>query len=167
MKVTADNTKNFLKIIDLFRDQEVAVGIPEEETTRDPNDEEPQEVTNSFLLYINENGSPANNIPERPAMKNGIAKAAEDTAEQFYLLGQEAFDLGQKAFDKRLNRIGFINSSSIKNVINDQMGIDPPAESTLKARKAKGFKGNKALIVTGQMRNAITHVVRSKKLWRK
>ncbi len=167
LKITSDFTKQFTDIVDLCRDQEVVVGIPEEDAAREPSDDEPREINNAFLLYINENGSPANNIPERPVMKNGLAKASEDIADQFHLAAKNAFNGGQKSLDKYLNRAGIIASSSIKNAIDDQLGIDSPAESTLRARKAKGFKGTKALIETGQMRNAITHVVRNKKLWRK
>lgn len=162
--VTSDNTKNFLDVIRTLKDQEVLVGIPEEDSTRDPNKDpnEGPEINNAFLLYINENGSPANNIPERPAMKIGLSRAADDIADQFALAAKNAFDGGQDAIDKYYNRAGFIASSSIKKIINDQIGIDPPAESTLKSRKSRGFKGTKALVVTGQMRNAITHVVRTK-----
>ncbi len=161
IKVTSDNTKNFMNVIRTLKDQEVLVGIPEDDTTR--NDaEEAGTVTNAFLLYINENGSPANNIPERPAMKIGLSIAADDIAEQFYLGAKNALDGGQDAIDKYYNRAGFIASSAIKKVINDQTGLKEPAESTIASRKSRGFKGTKALIVTGQMRNAITHVVRDK-----
>ena len=34
------------------------------------------------------------------------------------------------------------------------------SDATLETRESEGFKGTKALIVTGQMRNAITYVVK-------
>ncbi|MFI5416190.1 MAG: hypothetical protein ACHQXJ_02430, partial [Nitrososphaerales archaeon] len=61
-------------------------------------------------------------------------------------------------------RAGIIAANACKKVINDQEGLKPPAPATLKARKyitASGFKGTKSLLVTGQVRNAITYVVKS------
>lgn len=160
-KVTSDNTKNFNAIIDAFKDQEVVVGIPESEAAR-KNTEDGGPINNAALLFINEFGSPVNNIPPRPAMALGLSKAADDIADQFHNAAVHAFEGGQDAIDKYYNRAGFVASSAIKTVINDQMGITPPSDATMASRKSQGIKSTKALIVTGQMRNAITHVVRER-----
>ena len=55
---------------------------------------------------------------------------------------------------------GKIGRGEIEQPVPDQEGFPGPAESTLAAREAVGFKGTKSLIVTGQLRNAITFVVR-------
>ncbi len=41
--------------------------------------------------------------------------------------------------------------------------LDPPSELTLAARKLRGFGGSKALMVRGDLRNAVTAIVRGAK----
>jgi hypothetical protein len=95
-------------------------------------------------------------------MAIGIRKAKDEIAEQFRQAAVNALKQGFAALDTYFERAGIIASNSVKKVINSQEGIKGPSEATLAARKAQGFKGTKALVVTGQMRNAITYVVRGK-----
>ncbi len=155
--VTKDFTEQFNTIVKKFKRDAVLVGIPQEKSDRKEGETGP--INNAALLAINEFGMPANNIPARPVMAIGIRKAQAPIAEQFKLAAQNALSQGFKAIDIYYNRAGLIASNSIKKVINDQEGILGPSESTIRARRAMGFKGTKALIVTGQMRNAITYVV--------
>lgn len=154
--VTEDFTDSFNKIVKSFKKDAVLVGIPQEKTQR-TND---QLINNATLLAINNFGSPSNNIPPRPVMAIGLKNAQEEIATQFKLAVQKSFEQGLQALNTYYNRAGIIASNAIKKVINSQEDIDPPSEATLKARESRGFKGNKALIVTGQMRNAITYVVK-------
>jgi hypothetical protein len=156
--VTSDFTADFNSIVKSFRKDEVLVGIPE--NTSDRKDKEA--VNNATILAINEFGSPPNNIPARPVMKIGIKKAQDEIAETFKQAAIKALSDGKNAVTVYYNRIGIIASNSIKKVINSQEGIAAPSEATLAAREARGFKGTKALIVTGQMRNAITYVLKGR-----
>lgn len=156
MKVTSDFTDDFNKIVRKFRNDDILVGIPEAKTDR----KDDEKITNAFILAINEFGSPANNIPARPVMTIGLKMAEPQITEAFKKCAVEALSRGLPALSKWYNRIGIIASTSIKKVINSQEGIDPPSEATLRARESRGFKGTKALLVTGQLRNAITYVVR-------
>lgn len=158
LTVTSDFTKEFNETIKKFKNDEVLVGIPAQDTNRDNTESEP--VNNATLLAINEFGSPAQNIPARPVMKIGILNAQDEIAAQYKNAVKAAFKNGVSALGVYYERIGIIASNSIKKAINSQEGIEPPSSATLAARKAKGFKGTKALIVTGQMRNAITYVVK-------
>jgi hypothetical protein len=159
LEVTVDLTEDFEKIIKQFKNDAVLVGIPEEDADR-KQQEEDGEMTNAALLAINEFGSPANNIPPRPVMEIGLLLAQEDIASELRKAVLAAFSGGgATAMEKYYNRAGLLASQSIKQVINKQYFIAPPSEATIAARKAKGFKGTKSLIVTGQMRNAITWVV--------
>jgi len=141
------------------------VGIPAEDADRDEN----SPINNAALLAINHFGSPAQNIPPRQPMTVGIKNAQEPIAEQFKLAAKNVLSQGSKAIETYYERAGSIAASSVKKAINDQeFGTDAggPAPATLRARASMGqtgFKGTKSLIVTGQMRNAITYVVRS--LW--
>lgn len=156
IEVTADFTDNFNRIISKFKNDAVLVGIPAEKTNR--RDDAP--INNATILAINEFGSPMNNIPPRPVMAIGIRNAQAQIADQFKLAAQNVFSKGLAALNMYYNRAGIIASNSVKKAINDQIGFDGPAESTLRARAARGFKGTKSLIVTGQMRAAITYIVR-------
>jgi hypothetical protein len=156
--VDKDFTKNFNDLMKKFRHDEVLVGIPESKTAR--KDEEKGTIGNAALLAINEFGSPMQNIPARPVMAIGIRNAQEKIAEQFKQAAVKALSQGFAALDTYYNRAGLIASNSVKKAINAQEDIQGPAASTLASRKARGFKGTKALIVTGQLRNAITYVLR-------
>lgn len=155
LTVTSDFTDDFDKIIARFKHDAVLVGIPETDASRSSD-----EINNATLLAINNFGSPIHNIPARPVMQNGIRFAQGEIAEQFKLAAKGVFTKGFSALDTYYNRAGIIASNSIKKSINDQEFSDGPSDSTLAARKRVGFKGTKSLIVTGQMRNAITYVVR-------
>lgn len=156
LKVTEDFTDQFNDIVKKFKRDAVLVGVPAADTKREDPD---APINNATLLAINEFGSPVNNIPPRPAMAIGIRDAQEPIAAQFKLAAQQALSKGVAALSVAYNRVGLIASNSVKKAINSQEGFPGPAESTLAAREAAGFKGTKALIVTGQMRNSITYVV--------
>lgn len=156
LTVTNDFTDKINEIVKKFRRDAVLVGIPAEDTQRKDGDP----INNSTLLAINEFGSPINNIPARPVMAIGIKNAQDEIAEQFKQAAKNALSKGLSALSTYYNRVGIIASNSVKKAINAQEGFDPPSEATLAARKAKGFSGTKALIVTGQMRNSITYVVK-------
>jgi hypothetical protein len=160
LTVTTDFTDEFNKIIARFKNDEVLVGIPEQESTREEGDEEGEPINNAALLALNNFGSPAQNIPARPVMELGIAAAQEDIADQYRLAVVNALKNGVPALSIYYNRAGLIASNSIKKVINKQEGFKGPSDATLRTRKSEGFKGTKALIVTAQMRNAITYVVK-------
>lgn len=156
MKVTSDFTAEFNQIVKGFKKDAVLVGIPESESPRDDN----EPINNATLLAINNFGSPVNNIPARPVMQIGIKNAQTEIAAQFKQAAVSALSTGLAALSIAYNRIGIIASNSIKKAINSQEGIDPPSDATLATRERDGFKGTKVLIVTGQMRNAITYVVK-------
>lgn len=159
--VVKDFTENFNDVVKGFKRDAVLVGIPASDTERKVEQTKTNEpITNAALLAINEFGSEAAHIPPRPVMKIGIQNAQEPIAEQFKLAAKNALSKGLSALSIYYNRAGLIAANSIKKAINSQEDIEPPSASTIAARQSKGFKGTKALIVTGQMRNAITYVVK-------
>jgi hypothetical protein len=168
MTITKDFHKNFKDAIEALKHKETLVGIPADDSAREPDANGKMPINNAALLAINEFGSPANNIPSRPVVRIGLWDSRDEVTAQFKKAAQEVFSKGQAVLDKYFERAGIIASNRIKMTINNQVDIEPPAASTLKARKylnnGNGFRGIKALVVTGQMRNAITYVVRSKKI---
>ncbi|MGH8709731.1 MAG: hypothetical protein ACREVA_00155 [Burkholderiales bacterium] len=139
----------------MSRDQ-VLVGIPEEEGRRSDDPE-----TNAAIGYVNEYGSPADNIPPRPFLLPGVEEAAPQVANALGRAVDQAFD-SQTAIDRGLNEAGLLAQSSVKNRIVAQTGFAPLAARTLAARRSAGFAGTKALIRTSQLINSITYVVRSR-----
>ena len=163
LTVTSDFTKDFNEAVKRFRHDEVLVGIPAEKTDRKDEKTDRKDdsaINNATILAINEFGSPRNKIPARPVMAIGIRNAQKEIAEEFRKAATNILSKGVSALDTYYNRAGIIASTSIKKAINSQEGIDPPEKSTIAARRAAGFKGTKALVVTGQMRSAITYVVK-------
>jgi len=161
LEVTSDFTSQFNEAIKRFRNDAVLVGIPASDSTRDEDG-----ITNAALLAINVFGSPANNIPARDVMGQGIRNAQEAVALQFKKCAQEVLTKGPEALHVYYERAGIIASNSVKKAINDQDwpqtgNNEGPSKSTLASRKSRGFKGTKSLIVTGQLRNSITYVVKS------
>jgi hypothetical protein len=173
-----------MKALGRMAENEVLVGFPEASTQRkEEPEEEAQGLTNAALGYIHDNGAPEANIPARPFMVPGIQKAtkrivaiAKKTAAKALEPGEDA----QGTIDQGLHAMGLVATASIKGVINS--GIDPPlADSTLRARAARGRKGAKKelerrakglpagkalakpLVDTAQMRNAVNYVVRNRK----
>lgn len=159
MKVTSDFTKTFNNTIAKFKRDAVLVGIPEQDNSREDGD-----IGNAAILAINHFGSESAHIPPRPVLTIGIKNAQDDIADQFEICAKESLTKGPSALETYYNRIGTIAANSCKRVINDQDGLKPPSPATLRARQyltKAGFKGTKALLVTGQLRNAITYVVNS------
>ena len=160
LTVTSDFTKQFNQVISRFKKDAVLIGIPASDEPRDDNDP----ITNAAILAINHFGSEEAKIPPRPVLTTGIRNAQAAIAEQFAIAAKNVLSKGAAALETYYERAGIIAANSCKKVINDQDGLKPPSEATLKARKyitKSGFKGTKALLVTGQVRNSITHVVQS------
>jgi hypothetical protein len=164
LKVTKDITQEVNDAIKRFKNDKVLVGIPETTAER-KKEENDGEITNAALLATANFGSPANNIPPWPVMALGIRNAKTEIAAQFAGAVKSTLKGGFAALDQYYGRAGLIASNSIKKVINTQEGVpsDKPSPATLAARKAEGFKGTKYWIRTGQMRNAITYVIRGGK----
>lgn len=158
LTVTDDFTDDFKALIDRFKNDMVLVGVPAAEADRESDDP----INNATLLAINEFGSPAQNIPARPVMSIGIRNAQDQIAEEFKKCALTSLDKGLSGLITYYERAGLIASNSVKKAINSQEGIKEPADATIASRKSKGFKGTKALIVTGQLRNSITYIVKGK-----
>ena len=179
---TVDNLANLLKGVEVLTNTTVMVGVPEEKGSRREG-----EINNAELAYIHDKGAPDANIPARPFMEPGIKAVQDQIATEMENAGKAIFRGGASSVTTYLNRVGVIATRSIKNKISE--GIPPPlAPSTIRGRinrvksksrraklKAELVSGTPAsrqggseglftpLIVTGQLRNAITYVLRKVK----
>lgn len=140
----------------------VLVGIPGEMDAREREPGEKSEpIGNAALGYIQENGSPAANIPPRPFLMPGVRSVREEIAGRFEGAARRALAGGNGNIEQTLNAVGLIAVTAVKKVFDAQgPGWEPLKPGTLAARRRQGFKGTKILLRSGQLRNAVTFVVR-------
>ncbi|EIP4525569.1 TPA: hypothetical protein ACTDM3_004473 [Salmonella enterica subsp. enterica] len=180
-----DNAQAILDALKSLTKKDVLVGIPAEDSDRDD-----VPFGNAGIGYINEYGSPAQNIPPRPHLLPGVKSVEEQTVPQLKAAAQAALDGNAAGAERALNRAGTLAANGVRRYMTIT-GFTPLADSTVEARARRGRKGAKAelarrsadgklnainpdsgqlisnenvspLIDTGQYRRAITHVVRDK-----
>lgn len=176
LKIIVNKLPKFRANMELFDKEDVYVGVPSDHTERNDTNK----VNNAVIAYTNDNGSPMMNIPARPFMRPGIENAKADISNAFKRGAKAVLKGNDGAIDIAMHQAGLIAQRSIRAAIND--GIPPPlADFTIRARSEKGSKGAKVemkrrkegegpsasgsakpLIVTGQLRNSINYVIRSK-----
>lgn len=180
-----DNSQAILDALRSLTKKDVLVGIPSEDSER-----EDVPFGNAGIGYVNEYGSPAQNIPPRPHLIPGVKSVEEQTVPQLKAAAQAALDGNAAGEERALNRAGTLAANGVRRYMTIT-GFTPLADSTVEARARRGRKGAKAelarrsadgklnainpdsgqlisnenvrpLIDTGQYRRAITHVVRDK-----
>lgn len=169
-----DNAQAVLDSLKALANKDVLVGIP-----ADASDREAGKFGNAGIGYINEKGSPAQNIPARPHLVPGVRSVDAQTLPHLKTAARAALDGDTAAAESSLNRAGTVAANGVKRYITTA-GFVPLADSTVAARAARGRKGSKAelvsraagnapdnanarpLIDTGEYRRAVTHVVRNK-----
>jgi hypothetical protein len=185
LTVTKDSVARVVRSIAELVGKQVLVGFPEKTTERE---DEAAPMTNATLGYIHEHGSPAANIPARPFLVKGIE--AETKTELFYL--RKAADAALRGdmakAEANLTDAGIIAEMGAKDALTNG-DFEPLKPATIRARRyargtasmrvserhyleligqgmspadAQTAAGIRPLINTGQLRNAITHVVRKK-----
>lgn len=156
-RITKDGLARVLRSIQQLAAQEVLVGIPSETTER--QDGEP--INNATIGYIQETGSPANNLPARPFLVPGVESVQKEATNQLKRGGDAALSGRAMDADKAMHAAGIIAQNGVKAKINS--GVPPAlAASTLAARRRRGRTGEKPLIDKGELRNSVTYVIRKK-----
>lgn len=188
VKVTRDNVSDLVDALKSLTKLEVLVGFPDENADRWSDTGKTvrgnavlggadADITNASLAYIHDNGAPEQNIPARRFMVPGIESAQDVIVQQLISTVHAVLRDPKTIVEQRLHRVGITASVAIKRKINE--GIAPPlSDMTLRRRAAKGRKGAatelaaralgqpagtgnaKPLIDTGQMRNAVSYVIR-------
>lgn len=174
--IKSDKLADIVKAINDLTKTDVLVGIPESKAAR----EDSPGITNAEIGYIQENGSPAQNIPARSFLIPGVADARGKYQQHLVKAANLALDGNKRDAIKQLDAAGIIAEQGAKAKINSG-DFAPLSDATLRARAAKGRKGAaeelrrrsegmdpgtdlaKPLIDTGQLRNSITHVIRETK----
>lgn len=144
----------------------VLVGIP----ANSPPRRNPADPPNAVIGYVMENGAPDINVPARPFLGPGIRdaqpaaiqvlqKGAVSALKDVAALKTTASNGG--AVRQALESVGQIAEAAVKARI-DRGGFAPLAQSTIKARRARGNPSTAPLLDTEQMYEAITHRIEPK-----
>lgn len=157
MRTGVDNVQSILDALDTLTNKEVLVGIPEAKDEREGEGE----FGNAGIGFINENGSPAQNIPPRPHLKPGVQAAETEFMPHLRAAALKALEGNAEGAVTSLDRAGMVAANGVKRYITIT-GFIPLADATIANRLRRGRTGNKPLIDTGEYRRSITHVVRDK-----
>lgn len=112
------------------------------------------QINNASLAYIHEHGSPAANIPARPFLNPGIRQAEARTTQIFRNMAQRVLNGDVNALEQGLNLVGQVAVGEVQRKI--VTGPFVPNKPSTIARKGS----SRPLIDTGQMRQAVTYVIR-------
>lgn len=185
VSVIIDRVPQVLDELRKLTGKQVLVGIPDATTDRA---QAQGPITNAALGYIHEFGSPAANIPARPFLTPGVQKSLPTATRALRKAADAALDGNRAQVEKNLQIAGMVAASSAQLEI--QTGnFEPLKPATIANRRrsrqtqsmrpeerryleliAKGVApaaaqaeaGIRPLINTGDLRDSITSVVRSK-----
>lgn len=159
LTVRVDKAQSILDALKTLANKDVLVGIPESKDERQGEGE--GEFGNAGIGYINENGSPKQNIPARPHLKPGVRSVEQDFMPHLKSAARKALEGDAEGAVTLLDRAGTVAANGVKRYITIT-GFTPLADATIANRLRRGRTGNKPLIDTGEYRRSITHVVRDK-----
>jgi len=173
LSVIVDKTQAMLRAMRLLTRSQVLVGIPADQGER----KDSAAITNAEIGFVQEHGSPANNLPARPFLMPGVRAAQEQIAAQLREAGQKALSGDEAAVPRCLNKAGLIAQNSVRARFadNDWAPLsdkaldkrpaaqrDETGKVIKKAGKSRRERGTvNPLIDSGQLRKSITYVVKS------
>lgn len=156
--VVRDNVPSLAGALKLLATQRVMVGIPADKANRKNDDAGP--INNAQLMAIHEYGAPEANIPARPVVEPTVRENRDAIRKGLKAAGDFALKGDKEGVDRQLHAVGIFVQNKMRAKITDGP-FAPLSERTLAGRRAKGRTGTKPLIDTGQLRRALTYVIRS------
>lgn len=159
IKVISDKSAKIAEALKEVSTTRVLAGIPAEKGLRQPEDGEPAEINNAALMYIHEFGAPEANIPPRPVIYPAIRSIQKQVVEMLRKIGKLALDGKPEQVQKGFHALGLLAQNALRERITEGPFI-PLKPSTIAARRARGRRGTSPLIDTGQLRRALTYVIR-------
>lgn len=112
LNIRDDNAQNILDALKALANKDVLVGIPESKDARDEG-----EFGNAGIGYINENGSPQQNIPARPHLKPGVRSVEQEYLPHLKAAAQKALEGNAEGAMTSLDRAGTIAANGVKRYI--------------------------------------------------
>ncbi|MCU4333803.1 hypothetical protein [Acinetobacter pittii] len=152
---------------------DVLVGIPHGEARTDGDG-----LTNAQIGYLQENGSPAMNIPERPFLVPGVEDVQDEVGDKLVKAVDAALEGNSPKMMKLLESAGTTAMNSVRMYfVNGEFA--PLSLATIRARARRGRKGAKQylkqletgpaetglvrpLIDTGELRKSVTYIIMKK-----
>lgn len=160
-RVTLDRSKEIKKALDRLSLSNVLVGFPTESGSHADNSKKGA-VTNAYLGYIHDKGAPGANIPARPFLEPGILDAQKDILADMEEGALKTLDGDTKAAETALEKAGMHAELSVKEQFTDNNWPRLKHDRYRKGKKAQKKEDATPLVDTGQLRRAVTHVVRKK-----
>ena len=163
LEVDDDIMRQIQEVVAELGNTEVLVGIPEDEAAR--NDGNGNVINNAALLYIHTNGSPKNNIPPRPVIEPALSD--DENSERIGEIMGEAVNSAMAGdadgMRENLAKAGMAGQNAVKDwFTNPKNGWQPVKPETARRKERRGATEQRPLIDTGELRNALTYVVREK-----
>jgi hypothetical protein len=160
-KETINNYMKLKKALNFLKENPVYVGIAEDTTERNNEDEkEKVSVTNADLLFIHTKGSPVNNIPARPVIEPAIEDASEKISKQMGMAAKKAMESNEEMAIKHLSLAGMYGQNASRSWFTNPKNNWPPnSPAVIAAKRRKGSTEPKPLIDTGELRKSITYFV--------
>lgn len=122
--------KKMIETIEALNKNKVRVGIPENKNARREGDK----IGNASLAYIHQNGSPAQNIPPRPFMTNGVNKVRDRIVNILEDGARHAIETNNPNIAiQAYHKIGIIAADAMRDAID--VGIPPPLKPATVARR--------------------------------
>lgn len=180
-----DNMPELKKLLEELKQSDVLVGIPEQKASRQSEDIQNSELlyihthgirkksmrqemqeqmeggstySEAYQLYLQEHGSPLWHSPPRPVLEPAIEDCREEISAQLGKAAGALFDRNLLGFTSGLHRAGQVAENGARGwFTNPKNNWAPNSPVTAEIKGSSN-----PLIDTGQMRKAITHVVRKK-----
>jgi hypothetical protein len=159
-KKVKDNVASMLTGMDAMAKTAVLVGIPADSPKN--NRDDGSKIENSEIGLIMEFGAPEANIPPRPFLVPGINSVMPDIEKKLSRGAKRILTDPSFSPEQLFEIVGLTAQQGVQRYMTDAH-FAPLAESTLAARKSRGFQGEKPLIETGSLRQSITFVVEKEK----
>ena len=154
-----ESIDQYKKIKEFIENNEVYVGIPQEESSR----KQDNEVTNAELLFIHTNGSPANHIPPRPVIEPAIKNSRERIIKMMDNALKTAISGNYQGAVDELKKVGMFAQKQCRAWFHDERnGWKPNAPSVYRRKLKKGSTDPKPLIDTGELIKSITYFVKTR-----
>lgn len=134
----------------------VLVGVPAGPQHKD--DETGETLSMVEIAAIQEFGSPEQNIPERPVLRQGARRAMREGA-SLNAAGLRAVIEGKKTLEQVVSLLGVAAVGSVKReFVQPDPEFKPLSPKTIAERKRKrGKASTRPLVDTGQYRQSITY----------
>ncbi|GAA5786135.1 hypothetical protein [Chitiniphilus shinanonensis] len=189
VKITIDDVSKVLGSIATLAAKQVLVGIPSSTAGRD--DDGP--INNAEIGYVQEHGSPANNVPARPFLVPGVKDEMEPISRQLKRASQSALDGDKAKSDMALKAAGLLGERGARAKISSNIAPALKPSTIANRYRARGTASRRegemaysskvtagaqaagmslseiqdaagivSLVNTGQLRNALTYVIRKK-----